>query len=163
VVGPDYEDAELRVPLERLQQRGHVTEIVGVKLGETLHGKRGEDEIEVEKAAREARADDYDALLIPGGFSPDRLRTNEDVVSFVRSFVDSGKTIAAICHGPQLLIEADAVRGRRMTSWPSVRTDLKNAGAQWVDAEVVEDGALITSRKPQDLEPFSRALLAKLR
>lgn len=118
--------------------------------------------MEIQAAAGDARASELDGLLIPGGYSPDHLRMNEDVVSFVRDFVRTGRPIAAVCHGPQLLIEADAVRGKEVTSWPSVRTDLINAGAHWVDQEVVEDGNLITSRKPDDLDGFSRAFLARL-
>jgi len=99
---------------------------------------------------------------IPGGHSPDRLRMDEELVDFVRRFGESGRPIAAICHGPQLLIEADLVRGRTLTSWPSIRKDLENAGASWVDREVVEDGELISSRQPQDAEAFSRAILRAL-
>lgn len=106
--------------------------------------------------------EDFDLLLIPGGHSPDALRTNEGIVDFVRRFADSGRAIAAVCHGPQLLIEAGLVRGKKLTSWPSVRTDLENAGAHWVDREVVEDGPLVTSRKPEDLDAFNEAVLARL-
>ena len=102
----------------------------------------------------------YDALVLPGGVAnPDALRTDDDAVAFIRDFLASGKPLAAICHAPWSLIEADVVRGRRMTSWPSLQTDLRNAGAEWVDEEVVVDGNLITSRKPDDLKAFNRALL----
>ena len=107
-------------------------------------------------------ADQFDALVIPGGYSPDKLRTDEGIVSLVQKIAGADKPVAAICHAGSLLVEADAVRGRRVTSWPSVRTDLINAGAQWEDAEVVEDGNLITSRKPDDLPAFCAAILQRL-
>lgn len=113
-------------------------------------------------AAGDLEPEGFDALVIPGGFGPDRLRTDEAVVRFVKTFGALDRPIAAICHGPQLLIEAGLVRGRTLTSWPSVRTDLLNAGAQWVDQEVVEDGTLITSRKPDDLDAFCEVLLKRL-
>jgi protease I len=116
----------------------------------------------VEAAAGDADPTRFDALLVPGGWSPDRLRTDEDVVDFVRRFAATGRPVAAICHGPQLLIEADAVKGRTLTSYASVRTDLRNAGATWKDAEVVIDANLVTSRTPDDLGAFCEALLQKL-
>jgi protease I len=115
---------------------------------------------EVEKLVSDASVDDYDALLLPGGtVNPDQLRMNSDAVRFVKAFVDSGKPVAAICHGPWTLIEADVVRGRRMTSWPSLRTDLRNAGADVVDEEVVIDGQFTTSRSPADLPAFCPAIV----
>jgi len=162
VVGEDFEDSELRIPYDRLRAAGHEIEIVGAKAGDRVTGKRGKVTVEVDVPARDSDAAMYDALVIPGGYSPDHLRMNAEVVAFVRSFVDSGKLIAAVCHGPQLLIEADAVRGKKLTSWPSVRTDLENAGAKWTDKEVVIDGPLITSRKPADLPAFSEAIDARL-
>jgi len=117
----------------------------------------------VQDAASDRDPDEFDALLIPGGYSPDHLRMDRDVVAFVLDFSATGKPIAAVCHGPQLLIEADLVRGKQVTSWPSVRRDLENAGAVWVDREVVIDDPLITSRKPDDLGAFSDALLSALR
>ena len=110
-----------------------------------------------------ARADDFDALVLPGGqMNPDNLRINERAVQFAREFAQSGKPVAAICHGPWLLVEADVVRGRRMTSWPSIRTDLRNAGAEWVDEPVVVDHGLVTSRKPDDLEQFNRKMIEEI-
>jgi protease I len=162
LVGPEYEDSELMVPLKRLTEAGHEVEILGVEAGRELVGKRGKTKVKVDAAVADRRPEQYDALLIPGGHSPDHLRTDKDVIQFVKGFGTLGRPIAAVCHAPQLLIEADLVRGRRMTSWPSVRTDLRNAGADVVDEEVVEDGAFITSRKPEDLEAFSRALLDRL-
>ncbi|HEV58413.1 MAG TPA: type 1 glutamine amidotransferase [Phycisphaerales bacterium] len=162
LVGEGFEDSEFDVPRECLQAAGHEVVLLGEKAGDTVTGKRGRARVRVELAARDARPGDFDALVIPGGHAPDRLRLNADVVRFVREFMATGRPVAAICHGPQLLIEADAVRGRRLTSWPSVRTDLVNAGAEWLDEAVVTDGNLVTSRKPADLEAFCDALMARL-
>lgn len=162
IVGEGYEDAEFSVPVERLHAAGHTLDIIGSKAGSTVKGKRGKSEANIQLGADQANPDDYVALVLPGGFGPDRLRTDKQVVEFVHNFYTSGKPVAAICHGPQLLIEADVVRGVTLTSWPSVRTDLINAGASWVDEPVVEDGNLITSRKPDDLDVFCDALLERL-
>jgi protease I len=158
VLGNDFEDSEFRKPYDALREAGHHVEVLGAKAGETVHGKNGVEHIEIEAAAGDRDAEAYDALVIPGGYSPDHLRTDRDVVEFVHAMVDENKLVAAVCHGPQLLIEADAVDGRKLTSWPSVRTDLENAGAQWIDREVVIDDRLITSRKPDDLPAFSTAI-----
>jgi protease I len=158
----DFEDSEHTVPYERLTEAGHDVVVFGAKAGETVVGKRGKAKVEIEKSAGDLDVDEFDALVIPGGYSPDRLRLERDVVDVVQRFADSHKLVAAICHGPQLLIEADVVLGRTMTSWPSVRKDLENAGARWVDREVVVDENLVTSRKPEDLDAFSREILARL-
>jgi protease I len=131
-------------------------------VGETVRGKKGRESARIEAAAKDRSASEFDALVIPGGHSPDHLRIDRDVVAFVRDLANSGKPVAAICHGPQLLIEAGLVAGKTLTSWPSVRKDLENAGANWVDKEVVRDGTFITSRKPDDLEAFSQELLSAL-
>jgi protease I len=157
-----FEDAEFSVPYMRLVDAGHDVAIVGSKIGETLRGKRGDTEALVQLTADQIALDDYDAMVIPGGHSPDRLRLDKGIVSLTHKFITSGKPVAAICHGPQLLIEADAVNGKTLTSWPSIRTDLANAGAYWVDQPVVEDDNLITSRKPDDLDAFCEALLELL-
>jgi protease I len=162
VLGEDFEDSEYRVPVDRLEQAGHQVTIVGSKAGSVVKGKKGKESATIEASAQERKAAEFDGLLIPGGYSPDHLRSDEAVVSFVREFGRSGKPIAAVCHGPQLLIEADLVRGKMVTSWPSVRTDLKNEAAWWVDKEVVQDGALISSRKLDDLPAFSEAFLKRL-
>jgi protease I len=162
LVGPEFEDSEFRVPYDRLVQAGHRIEIIGAKSGEIVAGKQGKETITIEAAARDRSAADYDALVIPGGHSPDHLRMDSGVVDLVRDFMRAGKLVAAVCHGPQLLIEADAVAGRKMTSWPSVRRDLENAGARWVDEQVVVDGPVITARKPDDLEAFSAAIDRRL-
>lgn len=163
IVGDGFEDSEFRQPYDRLREAGHAVVIYGSEAGETIKGKQGKESIEVEEAPSGGEAERFDALLLPGGHGPDALRMDDAVVAMVKGFVDAGKPVAAICHGPQLLIEADVVRGRTMTSWPSVKTDLENAGADWVDREVVEDGPFITSRKPDDLEAFSDALIARLK
>lgn len=161
-IAAGFEDSEFTVPYERLRAAGHEVTLIGSKAGEPVAGKRGEAEAVPDTTAEGLDPDAFDALVIPGGYSPDRLRLDAAVVAFVRDFCRGGKPVAAICHGPQLLIEADAVEGRKLTSWPSVRKDLENAGATWVDEEVVVDGDLITSRKPADLDAFCAALLKRL-
>lgn len=153
-----FEDSEFTVPYERLRDAGHEVVILGTDAGMKVTGKRGDASAEVDQTAGHAVVESFDALVIPGGYSPDRLRLDSRLVDFVRTFFETGRPVAAICHGPQLLIEADVVRGRTLTSWPSVRRDLENAGATWIDRELVEDGNLITSRKPQDLEAFCSAI-----
>ena len=162
VLGEDFEDSEFRKPYDALRSAGHDLTIVGAKAGEVVHGKQGREEVEIEAGAAASDPRSFDALVIPGGYSPDHLRTDAQVVRFVQGFVRDDKLVAAVCHGPQLLIEADAVEGKTLTSWPSVHTDLVNAGARWIDREVVTDGNLITSRKPADLDAFSRAILERL-
>ena len=162
VLGEDFEDSEFRIPYDSLREAGHQIEILGVEAGKTVDGKKGKEHVKIEAACKDRDPAQYDALVIPGGYSPDHLRMDRDVVRFVQRFTQSGKLVAAVCHGPQLLIEADAVEGKTMTSWPSVHTDLVNAGAKWVDREVVVDGQLITSRKPDDLKAFSAAIRDRL-
>jgi protease I len=157
-----FEDSELRQPLDRLREAGHEVVLVGLEAGKQITGKRGEEKRTVDRAAEDVSADEFDALVIPGGYSPDKLRTSRAMVAFTRAFFDQGKLVAAVCHAPWMLIEADVTEGRTVTSWPSIRTDLINAGARWVDREVVEDGNLITSRKPDDLPAFSQAILRRL-
>jgi protease I len=159
LVDDGFEQVELTGPKDALEQAGARVEVVSPqprKVKGWQHTDWG-DEIDVDRALEQARPDDYDGLLLPGGvMNPDRLRMNPKAVAFVRAFVQRGKPIAAICHGPWTLIEAGAVRGRRMTSWPSLQTDLRNAGATWVDETVVVDNGLVTSRKPDDIQAFSR-------
>jgi protease I len=162
LVGEDFEDSEFAQPYNALRNAGHEVEILGAKAGETLKGKKGKEQATIAAKASERDPASYDAVVIPGGYSPDHLRMDKDVVRFVASAVRADKVIAAVCHGPQLLIEADAVEDKQLTSWPSVRTDLVNAGAKWVDREVVVDGKLITSRKPDDLPAFTAAIRAQL-
>jgi protease I len=157
-----FEDSELRVPLDRLRAAGHGVDIVGLHAGVEVVGKRGQERVWIEKAVRDASARSYDALVIPGGYSPDHLRVDPAAVRFTRAMALANKPVAAVCHAPWMLIEADVVDERRVTSWPSIRTDLLNAGACWIDREVVVDGNLITSRKPDDLVAFSDAILRQL-
>lgn len=158
VLGDDFEDSEFAQPYKELRAAGHDVEVLGAKAGAVVKGKRGNEEFTIEADTQGKDAATYDALVIPGGYSPDHLRMDKDVVRFVGAMVRADKVIAAVCHGPQLLIEADAVEDKQLTSWPSVRTDLLNAGAKWVDREVVVDGKLITSRKPDDLPAFTQAI-----
>jgi protease I len=152
-----YERSELRRPLEELRAKGARVEVLSIKPGEirSWHDKDWGDSVPVDALVDEAELEDYDALVLPGGqINPDILRTNTQAVDFVRDFVATGKPLAAICHGPWMLIEAGVARGRAVTSWPSVRTDLMNAGADWQDREVVVDQGIVTSRKPGDLPAF---------
>lgn len=157
-----YEDSEFRRPYEAVLARGHATVVVGENPGKEVTGKRGEDRALIDASAADARAIGFDALVIAGGHAPDELRLNADVVALVAQAMVSARPVAAICHGPQLLIEAEALHGRTVTSSPSVRKDIENAGATWVDREVVEDGNLLTSRTPDDLDAFCESLLARL-
>lgn len=161
-LGADFEDSEYTIPRRRFEEAGHEVVVFGAKAGETVEGKRGRARAQIDADAESLDPEQFDALVVPGGYSPDHLRTSRSVVEFVRRFAQTGRPIAAVCHGPQLLIEAELVAGREMTSWPSVRKDLENAGARWRDAEVVVDGNLITSRKPEDLEAFCNAVLERL-
>jgi protease I len=162
LVTDGFEQSEMIEPRRVLDAAGADTSLVSPKKGEVRGWKHHTpaDRFEVDIPLQQAAAHEYDALVLPGGvMNPDALRIEEQAVAFVRDFVKAGKPIAAICHGPWTLIEADAVKGRTMTSWPSLRTDLKNAGAKWVDLEVVADGPLITSRKPADLPAFNRVMV----
>jgi protease I len=160
-----FEQSELLEPMKALREAGAAVEIVSPKSGSIKawnHSDWGE-EIEVDVELSAADAEDYDALVLPGGvMNPDHLRANRSAVEFVRDFAAAKKPVAAICHGPWTLIEAGAVRGRRLTSWPSLKTDLRNAGADWVDEEVVVDQGLVTSRKPDDLPAFNRRMIEEI-
>lgn len=160
VLENDFEDSEFYVPYDRLKDEGAELTIVGLEKGKVLEGKSGGYKAKVDKSFDEVKPEDFDALLIPGGYSPDKLRAYEKPVEFVRGF--EGKPVFAICHGPQLLISAGMVNGKTVTSWTSVAVDLKNAGANWVDRDVVVDGNLVTSRKPADLEAFVGAIIDML-
>jgi len=162
VIDNDFEDSEFEEPARCLKEAGHRLTLVGTEKGKRLTGKQGDSHPTVDCTPDDVAADDFDALLIPGGYSPDKLRTHGNIVEFVKAFHTSGKLIAAVCHGPSLLVDADAVRGHRLTSWPSIRRDLTNAGGDVVDQEVVVDGNLITSRKPDDLPAFCDAILSHL-
>ena len=162
IVDQMFEDSELRIPYDRVKAAGHQPVIIGVEAGKRLDGKKHKETITTELSVKDVSPDEFDALVIPGGYSPDLLRMSQPMVGFVRSFFNANKPIAAICHAGWMLVEADVADGRTVTSWPSIKTDLINAGARWVDREVVEDGNLITSRKPDDLPAFSDALLRQL-
>lgn len=154
-----FEQAELVEPKQALEQAGAQTHIISLKSGQIQGWNHFDkaDYFNVDVAIDQANPQDYDGLLLPGGVAnPDQLRTHEPVIRFIRSFFESNKPVAAICHGPWTLIEAGAVKGRTLTSWPSLKTDLQNAGANWVDQEVVVDNGLVTSRKPQDIPAFNR-------
>jgi len=157
-----FEDSEFRVPYDTLRNAGHQVEIIGLEAGREIRGKKGKESVRAERAIQDVNPDDFDALVIPGGYSPDILRMNPHMVRFVKQTVDSGKPVGAVCHAPWMLAEADVIRGRTVTSWASIKTDLVNAGAKWIDRQVVEDGNLITSRKPDDLPEFTQAILRKL-
>ncbi|WP_224368936.1 type 1 glutamine amidotransferase domain-containing protein [Hyalangium versicolor] len=162
IVDSDFEDSEFRVPYDQVKQAGHEAVIVGLEAGKELKGKKGNETIQAEVSVKDVSADEFDALVIPGGYSPDHLRMDRDMVDMVRAFFEQEKPVAAICHAGWMLAEADIADGRMLTSWPSIKTDLINAGARWVDREVVEDGNLITSRKPDDLQAFCEALLRQI-
>lgn len=157
-----FEDVEYTEPAEAFRSAGHELIHVGLKKGNTVKGKKKETPVKIDTAVDEASVDDFDALLIPGGYSPDQLRADEKAVGFVRSFMESGKPVFSICHGPQLLITADVIRGKKITGYKSIIQDIRNAGAEFVDQEVVEDGNLISSRNPGDIPAFIKASLAKL-
>lgn len=162
IVDEMFEDSELRQPVDCLRDAGHEVVLVGTSAGKQLGGKKGTEVIRTDTAVDDVSADDFDALVIPGGYSPDHLRTDPGMVRFTRAFFDAGKPVAAICHAGSMLVEADVVRGRTVTSWPSIKTDLVNAGASWVDYDVVVDKNLITSRKPADLDVFCDAIVHEL-
>jgi protease I len=158
----DFEDSELVEPLRAMRDAGAKVVIVGSGTKQIYKGKRGSATIRVDVTADKVKAEDFDAIIVPGGYAPDKMRLHQSMIHLVREAHDLGKVIAAICHGPQLLISAGTVRGRRVTSWPSVTVDLQNAGANWVDEPVVQDGNLITSRKPGDLPRFNKAIIEAL-
>ncbi len=157
-----FEDVEYTSPAEAFREAGHQLVHVGLKKGATVKGKREGTEVRIDLTPGETSIEQFDALLIPGGYSPDQLRVDETAVDFARNFVESGKPVFAICHAPQLLITADVIRGRKITGYKSIIQDIKNAGAEFIDAEVVEDRNLISSRNPGDLPAFNRAALSRL-
>lgn len=159
----DFEDSELIEPLRSMKNAGARVVIVGTGSKPSYRGKRGDASVSVDSTADRVSAEDFDAIIIPGGYAPDKMRRDPAMVELVKKAYELGKVVAAICHGPQLLISADIVRGRKLTSWPSIAVDLENAGAEWVDAPVVQDGNIITSRKPADLPRFNKAIIEALR
>ncbi len=162
LVEADFEDDEITSPLQAMKEAGARVTVVGSKAGMKYRGKRHRAEIVSDAAADGVNPQDFDAVIVPGGYAPDKMRLHQSMIDMVRRAYESGRLVAAVCHGPQLLISADIVRSKRMTSWPSVAVDLRNAGADWVDEEVVKDGNLITSRKPSDLPAFNKAIIQAL-
>jgi deglycase len=162
LVEEEFEDRELTGPRDALQEAGVTVVLVGPTSGARFTGKRGQAIVTSELAAGSARMEDFDALVIPGGHAPDKMRMRHAMVDLARDAMEAGKPVAAICHGPQLLISANALRGRTLTCWPSIAIDVKNAGGLYVDKPVVEDGNLITSRKPDDVPAFNEAILRAL-
>lgn len=157
-----YEDSEFRVPYDRVKEAGHEPVVIGLEANKKLEGKSHGDKVATEVAVGDVSSDELGALVIPGGYSPDKIRTDPKMVQLVRDVYGARKPVAAICHAGWMLAEADIIKNKTVTSWPSIKTDLTNAGAEWVDQEVVEDGNLITSRKPDDLEAFTKALLSQI-
>lgn len=162
LIADGFEQVEMTKPRQALQEAGAQTTIVSIKSGQIQgmnHADKG-DKFDVDMTLAEARPEDFDALLIPGGLmNPDQLRSTPEALEFTRHFFREGKPTAAICHGPWVLIDAGVVRGRTLTSWPAIQTDVKNAGGNWVNEEVVTDNGLVTSRKPDDIPAFNRKMI----
>ena len=162
LVTDGFEQVEMTKPREALEEAGAETKIVSLKPGKIQgmnHADKG-DKFDVDLTLDEARPEEFDALMIPGGFmNPDVLRSNEEALEFTRHFFDEGKPVATICHGPWVLIDAGVVRGRTLTSWPAIKTDVKNAGGNWINEEVVVDNGLVTSRKPDDIPAFNEKMI----
>ena len=158
-----FEQAELEKPKKALEEAGATTQVVSPSDKKKIKGWKMKDwgeEVEVDVPLKSANAEKYDALLLPGGvMNPDHLRMNPEAVNFVKKFFEQGKPVAAICHGPWMLVETDEVRGRTVTSWPSLKTDIQNAGGTWVDEEVIVSKGVVTSRKPDDIPAFNREMI----
>ncbi|MGM0453057.1 MAG: type 1 glutamine amidotransferase domain-containing protein [Thermodesulfobacteriota bacterium] len=157
-----FEDSEFTQPAEAFREAGHEVITIGIKAGAIVKGKKEHTPVTVDRAIGDIAPDEFDALLIPGGFSPDILRADDTAVDFVKNFMETEKPVFAICHGAQLLITADTIRNRKITGYKSIIQDLKNAGADFVDQEVVVDGKLVSSRNPNDLPAFVRESLKLL-
>lgn len=159
IIDDMFEDIEYTSPVNALKKEGHKVINIGLKENSVVKGKKKGTPVRIDKSPAKAKVEDFDALLIPGGYSPDKLRSHHEAVNFVKKFVKSGKPVFMICHGPQLLITADVLKGRKITGWKSIIQDIKNAGAEFVDKSLVVDGNLVSSRSPRDLPDFIRALL----
>lgn len=162
LIDQDFEDVEVSEPMQHFKDAGIQMTIVGNESGKNYTGKMKKVNVRADTTPDQMNVGDYDALFIPGGYAPDKMRLHPQMVALVKKFADSGKLVAAICHGPQMLISAGLAKGRRMTSWPSVAIDLRNAGATYIDEPVVKDGNIITSRKPDDIPQFSKAVIDAL-
>lgn len=162
LLADDFEDSEMKVPYDEVIKAGHQADVIGVVKGETLLGKKKKVSYAADKAIAEVKAGEYDAIVIPGGSSPENLRANADILKFVTEANKAGKPIASICHGPQILISADLLKGRTITAYPPLKDDVVNAGAEFKDQEVVVDRNYITSRTPEDEPAFVRELLKAL-
>ena len=162
IIDDMFEDVEYTAPAEAFKKEGHELIHIGLRQGKEVIGKKHKTKVLIDRSVKDVSTDDFDALLIPGGYSPDRLRADDEAVIFTRKFMDSGKPVFSICHGPQLLISANKIRGRKITGWKSIVQDIKNAGALYEDKEVVVDGNLISSRQPSDLPAFINAALDRL-
>lgn len=162
ILGDMFEDVEYTEPIKAFKQNNHEITVVGLEKGQIVKGKRGNASEKIEKSFQDVSINDFDALLIPGGYSPDELRADENAVQFTKKFVESGKPVFAICHAPQILITAKVIKGRKITGWKSIKQDIINAGAIFIDEEVVIDDNIISSRSPADIHAFVKASLRKL-
>ena len=159
LVEEGFEDSELIESIKAMKNTDIGVLIIGSGSRESYTGKRSRITVTADTTAGEANAETFDGVIIPGGYAPDKMRLHQPMIDLVRKAHDQDKIIAAICHGPQLLISAEIVRGRRVTSWPAIAVDLRNAGAEWVDAPIVQDGNIITARRPADLPRFNKAII----
>lgn len=157
-----FEDIEYTEPVRAFKKEGHNVVNIGLEAGKTVLGKKRGTQVKIDVPVAKAEPGSFDALLIPGGYSPDRLRIDDNAVSFTKEFMNSNRWVFTICHGPQLLITADALRGRKCTGWKSIARDIKNAGAEYVDAAVVIDGNLVSSRHPGDIDAFIKTSISML-
>ncbi len=162
LIEQDFEDVEVTEPLKAFKNAGIQVTIIGNNLHATYTGKKKEASFKADTTPDTINVGDYDVIYIPGGYAPDKMRLHTPMIDLVKKFYDEGKLIVALCHGPQVLISAGLVKGRRMTTWPSVAIDLKNAGATYIDEPVVRDGIFITSRKPDDIPQFTKAVIEAL-
>ena len=163
LIGPKFEDVEYDKPAKAFKENGHELTHIGLKKGQNVEGKEGKSKVMIDKTATETSINDYNALFIPGGCSPDKLREDGNIVKFTKEFVESNKPVFAICHAPQLFITAKVIEGRNVAGWKSIIVDIENAGGNYTDKEVVEDGNIITSRGPQDIPAFIEASINKLK
>ena len=162
IIGDLFEDSEYTEPAKAFREAGHQLVHIGLQAGGTVTGKKEHTPVKIDQAIADVRPEDFDALLIPGGYSPDKLRAEEGPVAFTKAFFETGRPVFAICHAPQLLISADVIRGKKVTGWKSIVQDIKNAGADYLDQKVVVDGNLVSSRHPGDLPAFIKESLRKL-